>query len=545
LLLERKHSSNIGFLASAVFLLYLFAIVRKAWIGDDAFITLRAVDNFVHGYGLLSNPPERVQGFTNVLWAFVLAIPCWLGINGYWAAIGTGLVTSAAAAGWLATRATSIPLHAALALVWLVSSQAYVEFSTSGLENPLSHLLLVIFFVSFIRNRLDAKRITTWLWVSLITLDRYDQVLLVIPPLVALVFRGRGQEDTPAARWKQLIRSLPAKSGAMLLGLCPLVIWFGFSISYYGFPFPNTAYAKLNAVIPRSQFVLQGIWYIVDSLKRDPITLLVVAFALVEMVRDRTISSFACAGGILLYLTYVVFVGGDFMAGRFLTSPFIIAVTWMTVRGLSHASQGQVAAIAGASAVLGLIFSDAYNVSDKFECPINGPSGIVSERLCYAELTGLSENIRIENYKTHRAYKRGVDYATKKLRTTSLSSVGMSGYAAGPGVHIVDTVGLTDPLLARIPYRPKPNVASFRIGHFWRDVPEGYETTIATGHNVINDPCLRAYYDRLNTVIRGPLFTKKRWKAIVDLNFGKYDYLMAQPCPLLDSKQGSASADGS
>ena len=47
-------------------------LVRNLWISDDSFITMRVVDNFLHGYGLVWNVGERVQVFTHPLWLFLL-----------------------------------------------------------------------------------------------------------------------------------------------------------------------------------------------------------------------------------------------------------------------------------------------------------------------------------------------------------------------------------------------------------------------------------------------------------------------------------------
>src|SRR6185436_9110 len=47
--------------------------VQTSWVEEDAFITLRTSDNFIHGYGLRWNVDERVQTFTNPLWMFLLA----------------------------------------------------------------------------------------------------------------------------------------------------------------------------------------------------------------------------------------------------------------------------------------------------------------------------------------------------------------------------------------------------------------------------------------------------------------------------------------
>jgi arabinofuranosyltransferase len=54
-------------------LAYAVLLVRTAWMCDDAFITLRTVDNFVQGYGLVWNVGERVQAYTHPLWMFLLS----------------------------------------------------------------------------------------------------------------------------------------------------------------------------------------------------------------------------------------------------------------------------------------------------------------------------------------------------------------------------------------------------------------------------------------------------------------------------------------
>ena len=58
-----------------VILIALFAVplVRTAWMSDDAYITLRTIDNFVRGYGLRWNVAERVQSYTDPLWMLLLA----------------------------------------------------------------------------------------------------------------------------------------------------------------------------------------------------------------------------------------------------------------------------------------------------------------------------------------------------------------------------------------------------------------------------------------------------------------------------------------
>ncbi|MEO7621934.1 MAG: hypothetical protein ABIS30_02615 [Gallionella sp.] len=47
-------------------------LLGAAWIGDDAFISLRVIDNFVNGFGLRYNVIERVQVYTHSLWLLIV-----------------------------------------------------------------------------------------------------------------------------------------------------------------------------------------------------------------------------------------------------------------------------------------------------------------------------------------------------------------------------------------------------------------------------------------------------------------------------------------
>ena len=67
---ERAESTLV---AGAFVLVFTYVFLANSWIGDDAFITFRVVDNFVHGYGLTFNPAERVQAYTHPLWMLLLS----------------------------------------------------------------------------------------------------------------------------------------------------------------------------------------------------------------------------------------------------------------------------------------------------------------------------------------------------------------------------------------------------------------------------------------------------------------------------------------
>jgi arabinofuranosyltransferase len=99
-----------------------------------------------------------------------------------------------------------------------------------------------------------------------------------------------------------------------------------------------------------------------------------------------------------------------------------------------------------------------------------------------------------------------------------MDAVGFSGYFAGPGTHIIDIYALGDPLLARLPAMP-----TFRVGHFERRIPDGYDETVARGVNKISDPDLAAYYDRLHLIVAGPIFSRARLWTTAGMLLGRYD----------------------
>ena len=51
----------------------LFRAAHLSWVCDDSFISFRYARNLVEGSGLVFNPGERVEGYTNFLWTVALA----------------------------------------------------------------------------------------------------------------------------------------------------------------------------------------------------------------------------------------------------------------------------------------------------------------------------------------------------------------------------------------------------------------------------------------------------------------------------------------
>ena len=100
-------------------------------------------------------------------------------------------------------------------------------------------------------------------------------------------------------------------------------------------------------------------------------------------------------------------------------------------------------------------------------------------------------------------------YRRDGRRVVPADAVGILGYFAGPDIHLVDVMGLTDPLLARL-----PAAVPWRVGHYRRDVPAGYLESLVSGTNVIEDPQVRATWDQVALVTRAPVWSAARWRAM-------------------------------
>ena len=504
--------------------LHAFVVLRNAWLCDDAYITYRTVDNFVSGLGLRWNPVERVQAYTHPLWMFVVAAGYGLSGNIYWTALASSVVCSLLAVWLVAARVACSGWNAAIAIVALTGSSAFVDYSTSGLENPLTHLLLAGFLYRFLCRPIDGANLGLLaLIASLAAVNRLDTLLLYLPALAHALVRFR--------RWRGL--------ALVAAGFAPLVAWELFSLVYYGFAFPNTAYAKLKLYLPREEVVAQGFRYLENSLRLDAITLLTLAGGgALAILRGSGLGVAAWAGAVL-YVAYVVAVGGDFMAGRMLTASLLCgAVLLSRAEPLRH-GKGAVAALV---ALLGLAFA-APNPSflsgireNVAYAELIEPNGIADERRFYDPFTGLSNYAVHGGEPAHEWTREGARARRGEMRLALWSFNSFYGFAAGPDVHIVDQHGLSEPLLARIPppYRP-----DWRIGHVWRELPDGYWDTLREGSNRIGDPGLSAYYEKLALIARGEIWSAERWEAILGMALGRYEPLIDvnryrfPPAPLL------------
>ncbi len=480
--------------------------VRVAWIGDDAYITLRSVENLCRGDGARWNLADRVQVYTHPLWMLVLSLGRALSGEVYYTTLAISLSLSTAAVVWLLARAGSVAATVATGLL-LVCARAFPDYMTSGLETPLTFVLLLVFVHNHLREAAPPARYgRAVLLASLLATNRMDLALLCLAPVLATM---------PGVPLPQLLRR-------GLVGSLPFLSWVAFAWVYYGSPFPVTAHAKAFGVgIPPSELWEQGGRYLLHCLTHDPVLFLVAALGPVALLfrpRARWL-----ALGALCYVGYVAKVGGGFMQGRVLLPPFVVVVA-CAAPWLRHL-RGR-AAYVFAAVVVGAMLSagvPAWMRSPASDRPLSAEQveaqhGITDERLMYYDHLGLlsGELQPAEFGALHRQhFPGGRDEPWFLLN----GAVGSAGFLAGGEGHIVDSL-LCEPLIARLPAR---DPSDWRIGHVLRRIPEGYWESLATGENRLHHAGLRAYYDALSSLTRGPVFDPGRLATLLGMSVGLYD----------------------
>jgi len=459
-------------------------VLVQAWIAEDAYITFRMVENFVTGHGLTWNPGQRVMAATHPLWLGLLIAGRLLTGELYFTALALSIgLTLAAAAALVRPLA---PPAAAMALLLLIGSKGFVDFSTAGLEGALAHLLVALALGMAWRGRPAAVG-----WIAgLALLNRLDAVFLLAPLVAAVLWAA------PRAARRRAV-----------LALIPLVLWLAFSVLYFGSPLPNTAAAKLNLDLPLGRLAGQGMAYLTNSARLDPLLSWTVAAALVGAIWRRERLGLAVMAGVLLHGLWVLRVGGDFMSGRFLTTPFLASAAV-----LARALPVRVVPVAAAA---GLTLS-LVNPRGPLRAGLDydhrelDNAAIADERGYYFQHTGL-----LPMWRRGRAPVRPgrPDDGVERSRVTVMPSIGIDGYMAGPAVHVIDTMALADPLLARIP----ASAGTWRVGHGEREIPVGYRETLQSGENLLEDPALAAAWDDISRVTQGGLFDDGRFAAMVRL----------------------------
>jgi arabinofuranosyltransferase len=470
----------------------------RRWVAEDAFIDLRVVRNLLDGYGPIYNVGERVEVYTNPLWVGLLAATAALlralsgeGVSLEWIAAVWGLLcaTGGLALGTLGAlralrvaSATSGRPALPLGALVVAAIPVYWDFATSGLETGLALGWLGLChwgLAAFLDPRRRPRGGEAGLWAviaSLGPLIRPDLAVMSVGFLILLLVLA-----PPAG----LRRSIQLLASAAALP-APYQI---FRMGYFAAVVPNTALAKEAAAARWDQ----GLVYLADFVGPYALWLplavlgtwwlgsLVRAMRLAADVRGRALAFtlIPVLSG-LAHGAYVVRLGGDFMHGRMLLpSLFAVLLPVAVVAGARwwHAIPPATAVVAWAVLCALWLRPPYHRVGNGV-----GTQGIADERWFYVHLSGHPHPVTLADYDAAPWARDG--HALRRLAgerrvllpwrpgaaeavpgrqpelplapwvlanvVANRQNIGLTGYAAGPRVHLVDRLGLGDPIASRL-----------------------------------------------------------------------------------------------
>ncbi|MEM6675667.1 MAG: hypothetical protein AAF726_22640 [Planctomycetota bacterium] len=271
-------------------------LVVRAWsfgfLADDAFITLRYLRNLLEGEGLVFNPGERVEGYTNFGWLLALAPFGAAGADLVLAARVLGVVCGAGVlfvvAGGARRMSGDSSFAAPVAVLLVVASAPSACWAGAGMETTCFALLAV-----------SVATTTGWragLFAGLAAVTRPEGLLL---GAIAIGFTAFGAPRRE--RWR-----------AALASALPFVLLVGahlaFRVTYYGEWLPNTFHAKVGGA--SHAIVERGVDYLA-LFARENGGLLLYALPLVGVAWRRDRAWWQAFAALVLLAAAVVAVGGD------------------------------------------------------------------------------------------------------------------------------------------------------------------------------------------------------------------------------------------
>jgi arabinofuranosyltransferase len=217
----------------------------KFYTWDDSFITYRHALNMAHGHGLVYNPAEKVDGITNYFLAWLLGNAIKIGIDPLPLSKWIGIVSAWIVLFWTwqyaRIKLNLHPVIAGLTVIMLSTSGMFAVESTGGLET-----LIFTLFVFWILWEISCKKaqdisdlslLKAGLASGLAMLTRPDAAFFILAAMFLLID----------------IANLKASARRIALLLIPcLILYLPYFIShwsFYGYPFPNSFYAKKVASI--------------------------------------------------------------------------------------------------------------------------------------------------------------------------------------------------------------------------------------------------------------------------------------------------------
>lgn len=383
---------------------------------DDAYISYRYARNWVAGEGLVYNPGERVEGFSNPLWTLLVAAGLALGADavptGHALGLASGALCLIATFAWARARLTrehALFAGVAAALVWV--SPAFAQWSISGMETPL-----------FAACTTGALAALAWRRLGLATACALAASLTRPegPLLAACVLGFAAFDGTPRRR---VATALALYAGAMGVALA-------LRLAYYDALLPNTFYAKVDELPSGRSAALLGLFLLENGGALAPL-------AALASLRDRRLWPGAAFALALAGWGFTVGSGGRYLVPLVPCLAVLgsLGAAALFERGARRTAVGALVLTCACSG-LGLPGLRAL---------LSGASPLAHA----ARSAGLAQT-RVEYGRAEAlARRRTRILAQRDARDVLVATGAIGSFGFYSGAPILDILGLVDPVIAR------------------------------------------------------------------------------------------------
>ena len=381
---------------------------------DDAYISFRYARNLANGLGLVYNPGEPIEGYTNFGWTILLALGTKLGVDPHWtakvlgalAAIGTLFVVHR-----LSHRLFALRTMPCVATWLLASSSTFSGYAMFGLETTLFCFLVVLGTLLLFEEQTRGRGfVGSAVVFALAGLTRPEAPMFLGIPMLLL---GR----------KFLSRQNVMRG---LVFVLPLALHLAWRRAYYGSWVPSTLPAKTGDLVQQWK---GGKAYVLGWLEHAGPVVFLSLYGLGIGVARKSREVLSIAAVFVAVTVYVLLVGGDWMSYyRFIApaEPYCFVLVCLAARRLVESRDR-------AALVALLLFAVFVGVQRK-------------DHLEEAQKKWLKEEKRFWDVSAGQT----ADWLVRaKPGRVAIGDIGYVGWKTD--YPILDLLGLVDPVIAKLP----------------------------------------------------------------------------------------------
>ncbi len=431
-------------------LLLLQAIDYINFAVDDVFITLRVAQNAANGLGLVYNPGEWVEGYSNFLWTVMIAGIAKVFGTSYdqpyalmWVAKGLSFVAGLATL-LLLYRVAKLRMRSSffslLTVLALIATGSFVLWMCGGLEGTFYAMLLIasMLLLEKYRQTSDTKYfVHLGILLFLASITR-PEVLMHSGVMLLVIFVSVAKDDRKALLIETLIPY------GVLMAMFFAWRWF----TYHDL-LPNTFYAKttggLKSYVLGIKYLLAGMIFIAGPF------ILAIPLTIARGIKsDITVR--AAVALIASTSFFVSYSSGDWMAGfRFIMplAPILLLFGVEAIKSfaikIDLADRRAMASLAVVTLIIlsGMVFAARQMVRGSIQTM---PTG-------YSQITGHAVG-------WHEEIGNWFADSTDGRRTIATGEAGMIAYL-NPNMRVIDLYGLLDHYIAHTKKKKLPLDANY------------------------------------------------------------------------------------